>query len=379
MPLFVMGLVAGLSTARLERLQVGAVGPEWDFTFGQRLVIAGRALWFYLGKAAWPANLSFIYPRWEPGSLSGVGWLFPALFALLALALLVLRRRLGRGPAAALGGFAIALAPALGFVNVYPMRFSFVADHFQYLAIVFPLALVAGWGVRAGARWPGIRLVGLAVLLLLGVLTARQAANYGDEETLWRATLERNPGSWLAYASLGILVQKDGRTGEAEEYLLAAERLYPDHFAAFRLGLLYDKSGRGAEAERYYREAVRRKADYVESRAALAELLFREGRYAGAVAAYGELIALVPGDWRHHYNLALALAKEGRDPAAVESYRAAISLKPDEPEVWYSLGNAQARLGDRPGAIGSYRQALGLRPGYALARRNLDLLLAPSP
>ncbi len=53
------------------------------------------------------------------------------------------RNRLGRGPLVAVLFFAGTLVPALGFFNVYPMRYSFVADHFQYLASVGLLALLA--------------------------------------------------------------------------------------------------------------------------------------------------------------------------------------------------------------------------------------------
>ncbi len=375
LPLFVIGMVAGLSTARLESLQVGAEGPDWNFNLGQRLIIAGRALWFYLGKAVWPSNLAFIYPRWETASLSGAGWLFPASLVLLAGALWAWRRRVGRGPAAALACFAVTLAPTLGFVNVYPMRFSFVADHFQYPAIAFLLAAAAALGAVAAVREPRIRRAAPVILLALGVLTFRQTEQYRDAETLWRVTLKRNPGSWMVHANLGNLLHESGRTGEALEHFLAAERLYPDHVSAYRLGLHYLKTGRDGEAWQYLAEAARRKADYVEPRVALAGLLYRLERYDEAVAVYGEVIPLAPDDWRHHYNLALALAKAGRDRAAVEGYRAAAALQPDEPEVRFNLGNALARLGDRQGAIEAYRRALELRPDHALARRNLDLLL----
>ncbi len=375
LPMFVIGMVAGLSTVRLERLQVGAGGPEWNFSLGQRLVIAGRALWFYLGKAVWPSNLAFIYPRWETASLSGAGWLFPASFVLLAAALWAWRRRVGRGPAAALACFAVTLAPALGLVNIYPMRFSFVADHFQYPAIAFVLTAAASLGALAAVREPRISRAAPVILLVLGVLTFRQTSQYRDVETLWRATLERNPGSWMAHANLGNLLHESGRTGEALEHFLAAERIYPDHVSAYRLGLHYLKTGRDEEAVRYLAEAARRKADYVEPRVALAGLLYRRERYDDAVAVYGEVIPLAPDNWRYHYNLALALAKAGRDRAAVEGYRAAAALQPDEPEVRFKLGNALARLGDRQGAIEAYRRALEMRPDHALARRNLDLLL----
>ncbi len=313
-PLFVIGLAAGLSTARLERLRVGAEGPEWDFGLGQRLVIAGRALWFYLGKAVWPSNLTFIYPRWETASLSGAGWLYPASFVLLAAALWAWGRRVGRGPAAALACFAVTLAPTLGFLNVYPMRFSFVADHFQYPAIAFPLAAAAALGAVAAGREPRICRAAPVLLLVLGFLTFRQTVQYRDAETLWRATLERNSGSWMVHANLGNLLHESGRTGEALEHFLAAERLYPDHVSAYRLGLHYLKTGRDAEAWQYFAEAARRKADYIEPRVALAGLLYRLERYDEAVAMYGEVIPLAPDNWQVPLQPGPGLGEGGAGP-----------------------------------------------------------------
>src|SRR5262245_18330387 len=54
------------------------------------------------------------------------------------------RKTWGRGPVVAMGFFAVSLSPALGFFNVYYTVYSFVADHFQYLASIGIIALVVG-------------------------------------------------------------------------------------------------------------------------------------------------------------------------------------------------------------------------------------------
>jgi hypothetical protein len=88
LPFFVAGIAMGLLTAWLERTQVGAQGPEWAFSFSDRLLIAGHALWFYAGKLFWPANLMFIYPRWQINAGDWQQWIFPAAAAALVAALL---------------------------------------------------------------------------------------------------------------------------------------------------------------------------------------------------------------------------------------------------------------------------------------------------
>ncbi|MGA2508568.1 MAG: hypothetical protein ABSF80_13955, partial [Chitinispirillaceae bacterium] len=141
-PFFVIGIISGLFTAWVERRFVGAVGSEFSFTVIDRCLIAGRAVWFYLYKLLWPANLIFIYPRWHIDSFAVWQYLFPAAFLLAAVLFWRLRSR-SRAPLAVLLYFTITLFPALGFFNVYPFRYSFVADHFQYLASIGPIAAAA--------------------------------------------------------------------------------------------------------------------------------------------------------------------------------------------------------------------------------------------
>lgn len=59
-PFLLLGAVSGLFTAWVERTINGAEGAEFQFSLVERCLIAGRAIWFYLGKLLWPADLIFI-------------------------------------------------------------------------------------------------------------------------------------------------------------------------------------------------------------------------------------------------------------------------------------------------------------------------------
>ncbi len=73
-PWFVSAIGYGLLTAWIERTIIGAEGAAFNLSMMQRCLLAGRAVWFYLGKLVWPSNLNFIYPRWDINSV-GTGWL----------------------------------------------------------------------------------------------------------------------------------------------------------------------------------------------------------------------------------------------------------------------------------------------------------------
>ena len=150
LPFFVMGIVSGLFTAWVERMFIGAEGQEFTFSVIERSLIAGRAFWFYLGKIFSPVNLVFIYPRWNVSQTVWWQYLYPAAALICAAALWAVRKH-SRAPFAAVVCYTAALFPVLGFFNVYPFRYSFVADHFQYCAVAGPVVLAAaGMALTAG-------------------------------------------------------------------------------------------------------------------------------------------------------------------------------------------------------------------------------------
>ncbi|MEJ2431379.1 MAG: hypothetical protein P8075_21060 [Deltaproteobacteria bacterium] len=143
-PFFALGLAMGLATAWLEKHHVGAMGSQWDLSLVESFLVAGHALWFYLGKLVWPRELIFNYPRWQVDASIWWQYLYPAGVVLVVVILWLYRKRLGRGPLVGVLFFCGTLFPALGFLDVYPFRYSYVADHFQYLASVGLIVLLVG-------------------------------------------------------------------------------------------------------------------------------------------------------------------------------------------------------------------------------------------
>ena len=337
LPFFLCGIALGAGTIWIERSVLGAQGVEWSLSPAGRLLLAGRALFFYAGKLAWPSNLTFIYPRWEINPSSVTAAVFPAAAIAIFGLLYGVRRKIGRGPLTAALFFAGTLVPALGFIDVYPFRYSFVADHFQYLASAGPLALFAAILYRrAPAR---LRLsLSLPVLLLLALLTWRQCGVYHDLETLWRDTIAKNDTCWMAHNNLGRLLASEMRTGEAIEQYEAALRIRPGYDKALNnLGLAFESEGRGDEAIARYREAIGSNPASASARSNLGLALLGTGRTEEAIEHLAAALKTRPRAPELHTNLAIALARAGRIAEAERGFREAVRLAPNDPENRHRL------------------------------------------
>ena len=394
-PWFAVGASAGLFTAWVESTPrlIGAQGPLYALTLAQRLLLAGRVPWFYAWKVLWPANLMFTYPRWKIDAGEWWQYLFPLGLAALAVALGLLARK-NRGPLAGFLFFAGTLFPALGFLNVYPFRYSYVADHFQYLAIlgiVVPAA--SGLTVWAGRIPPGrISAIVLPALLLttLGAATWRQSGMYRDYETLFRATLAGNPGSSFLHSNLGVILMSSGREAEAAAEFGAAVRLTPDD-PDYRVNLglaLAQLPGRMADAIAEYRTALRTDPHLPAAHLNLG-LAFTSmpGRLEDAIAEYRKAIAEYqtavrsePDLWEAHFNLGLAYAQmAGREGDAIAEYRTALRLKPDSALAHFHLGNTFHKMGRLAEAIAEYQASLSIDPGVPEVHYELAYALAQIP
>jgi tetratricopeptide (TPR) repeat protein len=362
LPWFLVAIGSGLFTAWVERRLIGAEGVRFALSTVQRVLLAGRVIWFYLGRLFWPVDQAFFYIRWDVAA-AAAGWVGYLAAAVAVTAGLWIIRRRSRGPlsraaTAGLAGWLLfvgSLFPALGFFNVYPFVFSFVADHFQYLASISLIAAAAA-GIALGLAGlpPWLRGAGraacCAVILLFAWLANRQSRLYVNNETLFRATIARNPSSWMAHHILAVTLSRA-----------------PD---------------RHAEAIAEYEEALRLNPDYPDVHLGLGvELARLPGRKSDAIAEYERAVQLRPRYVEAHNNLGLELARlPGRTAEAIAHYETALRLKPDFAEAHANLGDALAQLpGRQAEAVAHYEAALRIKPGLAWAHCHLAFVLSRTP
>lgn len=428
-PMFALGFLGAATTSWVERHHVGTVDLDLALTPADRMLVAGRAVWFYLGKILIPMDLSFIYTKWRVDPRVWWQYLYPATAAGVVLSLWLSRRRIGRGPVVAAFFFAGTLLPALGFVDVYPMEFSYVADHFQYLASLGPIvAIAAAVGVLAGqtAGRHGVPRPWLGALCILtigalAVLTAQQTLIYRDLETLWQDTLRKNPACALALNNLGAMRVRTGRNDEGARYYEQAIQANPRYTVAYNnlanlwleLGdapradgvvrrlLEFDlrsprthltaakvakACGRHEEAAAHFVRAVELQPSEQSLRLAAAQELLRAGRPTEAVAQ-AKLALTRPGDLARSAGgvrtaldvLGAALAACGRTDEAMAKLEEALRMAPDDGTALYQTAAILAAKGKDAEATERARAAIRFGQKDADAYALLGVLLGRSP
>ena len=364
-PFFAAGIAAGLFTAWFERKVVHAEGGAFNFTIIERGLIAGRALWFYAGKFFWPADLAFIYPRWHVSQTEGWQYLFPVA-ALLAVAAGLWWARRNRGLLAGLLFFAGTLFPALGFLNVFPFRYSFVADHFQYLACLGLITLTVALLVWLLNRWGiGGRPVGHALCLglvaLLAALTWQQSGMYTDMETLWRRTLAKSPDAFLAHNNLGMLLLRRGEVNDAIPHLEKALELQPDFAEAHNnLGEALLRKGQTEQAAAEFAKSLELETNNAPACGNLGHVMLLKGRVDEALALFRRGVAAEPHNVDLLNNLAYALLTKGQTNEAMAHLQEAVALRPDFPYGQINLADLLRKQGRLDEALAHYDKALAL-------------------
>jgi tetratricopeptide (TPR) repeat protein len=381
-PFLVLGIAMGMLAMWWERYHQGTSRAVFTFLSPiERVLVASRAVWFYLSKLIWPSNLTFIYPRWDiaPTHLLNYAWLLAGVIACGAL--YFLRRYWGRSVEVAAAFFVATLSPVLGFIMLYTFRYTFVADHYQYLACIGPIALAsAGLANLADTFKNGRALIlstALCVVAVLATLTWRQAAMYGDIDTLWRTTLARNSGCWMAHNNLGMVLFEKGQLDEAIRHYRRTLEMQPDFWDAdYNLGTALLGKGQVDEAIFYCDKAVRMQPNDPDAHVAFANALLQKKRTDDAIAHYQKAVAIRPDYFFARYGLGHALLEKGKLDSAIEHSRAALLIQPNNADCHTVLAIALDEKGQWAEAIQHYEKALEISPQSISALNNLAWLLA---
>jgi len=163
-------------------------------------------------------------------------------------------------------------------------------------------------------------------LAILAVLTFRQSRTYTDLETLFRATIDRNPNCWLAQNNLGVELERQGR-------ILMSR------------GWIDEARGRYREAITHYEDALKVRSEK-----------------AGA-----------------HVNLGVALARLGRTDEAIPRFQAALKIDRNCVEAYYNLAGALENQGRFEEAIAHFLDALKINSHDVMTLNGLAWLRATCP
>ena len=418
LPFFIVGFAMALGdylfyVVREEQLEVA-------YSFLERVLIASQAVWFYVGKLLWPANLIVIYPHWDVSVGNLVAWLFvPATVGALIL-LWVCRHRTGKGLLAGVAFLVITLSPTLGFVDYGFMDFSFVADRYQYLAGLGLIAAVVGGAVHAiqphMTSFKPVVIGAFAVLVVgLGALTWRQAAIYQDGVTFFRYVIAHNPTALDAHHNLGNVLFKKKRYEEALELLQKAIKQNPDSSALTYMAIAdsyhelgqHDKAmewiertrtltsasffqdklsrlsikvllalGRTEEAQQHLLQAAQDTGSYHEvwRFLKLVQMSAKQGDADQASAYLQRMLKLAEGNLQTLLVAADTL-REGKQYAeAVEIYKEMLAIDPNSGRAHAGMGDALFRLERYEEAIKSLERSVELAPISSSATTPLILM-----
>jgi tetratricopeptide (TPR) repeat protein len=352
-PFFAMSLGMSALTIIEQRTQLlNEHASEWKLSIAERCIVAGKAILFYATKLFWPTRLTFVYLRWDLAARSVPSWI-PLIAVIIVGALLWVWRRQAWTRAALLGFgfFGLALLPVLGFFDVFYFQYSFVADHFQYLASLGLIAMAASAGMKLCERNGKIgRIMGITVATAIVItfmgLCWKQEHIYHDVETLWRDTIAKNPQCWMAENNLGEELIQKNETDEAKLRWQRALRIKPDYYEA------YNNLGRA---------------------------LTQAGETSTAIGLLEHAVHIKPEDPRALVNLGNALVKAGRLDTAIASYKQALKGAPDYFDACFDLAVVLSQTVDSRDAIEYFQEALRLRPEYIPVQYRLAHLLAILP
>jgi tetratricopeptide (TPR) repeat protein len=369
LPFYVLSLAASVVTviAQTEAIMSLEVLLPWE-----RLLIAVRAVGFYLLKTAFPRDLVPFYPLQAEIVVTSLEYLGAlCLFVVITTGCFLAGRRTPLF-AAAWAYYVVTLLPTLGIVQVGSQM---AADRYMYLPVLGPLTVAGACAAWAWERWRNSRTPLLVLMVFLaGVLsymTLNQTRVWNDSFSLWSYVTKKNPEDPFSRVF-------SGRTYfHAEDYGRAIK--YFDEAIALDSTKAYFYSDRGhayLKLEQYdtaikdFGAAISLEPEDGDHYMNRGNAYYALGRYDMALKDYDMTLRLDPGDYETYFNRAFIFSETGRVEDSIEDYLKAVSLKPDLVGAYNNLGINYLRVGEYGKAVESLDKAILLDVGYGNAYFN---------
>jgi len=382
--------------------------------FFSRLAGAGQSVWFYLYKAVFPYELSFVYPKWDINASSFLSYVPGLLILLLMFACWRYRGKWGRPVLFALTYFVITLFPVLGFFNIYFMKYALVADHWQYISLIGIVGLLTGLAAHAyQTGQKSLRhVLMISAVVIVGLLSFKswtQAHIYKNQETLWTDTVAKNPDSRLALNNLGAIRKQQRKLDEAARLFSRAVKHDAAAEAHYNLGAIREEQGQLDAATRHYSDVLKINPNELDTHNNMGDILVRQKRFKEALEHYSQVLRVKPHNTdirnkmgmllgqmgKHeeamghfaeilkissenasaHYNMGFSLARQKKFDEALKSYAEAIRISPDFERAHYQTGLVMTRKGDMEKAVQHFSQVLRINPDAVKVHYNMGAAL----
>lgn len=148
------------------------------------------------------------------------------------------------------------------------------------------------------------------------------------------------------------------------------EAMPEHHGARVNLANALWSLGKLDAAEREAERARTDRPDSAEAWMVTGAIRLDRGDAKGAIAAYGQAVALRPGLASAHAGLGAAFLAIAEYAKAEASARDALALDPASTHARFTLGSARAEQGDPAAAVAAFDIVLAAEPGHARARLN---------
>lgn len=380
-PFLFVGLIAGINTIYLEKVHVGAFGKAWDIGFFAHIVLSGKIVLFYIWKTIFPYELIFFYPRWENNPENFINWVPVVLVCLLLGFFFFYKNKITKTPFACFSYFILSLFPALGFINVFPMLYSWVADHFQYISIIPLLILLVSFVISFIKYIPGVsvRVVSYVLFSLVVVLLMFKTFEHSDDfenvQVLWQRVIEKNPSSWNSHNNLGLEYKARGMYPEALAEFDAALKIKPDLEMAYNnIGIINFDLGKYEIAIKNYEESIKLAPNYSNPYNNLGRIYQLQGKLDLAEKYYKEAIVLNQKLPHAHFNLGSLYREFGRFREAIDEMKIALGLYPLYFEAYNDMGLCYMSLKEYETALEYFNKVLEINPNYAPAHNNIGVV-----
>lgn len=373
LPLFALAAASSVVTFLVQQRGGAMTGLDL-LPLSTRVANAVVAYVRYLGKTAWPVDLTLFYPYSETLPGWWIGGAIVALIVMSAIAVAAVRR----APYLFTGWFWYlgTLVPVIGLIQVGTQA---IADRYTYVPLIGVFMAIAWGAVDLTARWPARRwaLPAVAgVLVVLCAVTARaQVTVWQNNWTVWTHALDATRGNYIAHSAVGVMLAEQGKHDEALSHFEESLRIKPEYAPAHNnLGLQYSRQGRYADALAQFTLAVQLQPDLAEAQNNLGFALMGMGRTDEALVHYRDAVRVDPRYVAAHNNIGFVLAAARRLDEAIPHLEEAVRLDPNSETGHMYLGMALAATGKPVEAAQHFREVLRINPKNTDVQSAIDSL-----